>query len=288
MPPLTPIVKNLLIINVAVFAILFLLPNLGIPMGEWSDFLALHYPTSERFHPIQLVTHFFVHGGLTHIFFNMFGLFMFGPLLEMRYGPRRFLILYLAAAAGAVALHFGFTWFELHQMQDQLQAFQQDPTLAHFNDFFGRLNTKGLTMDNGERVSAVVANIQNELVLRTGDPAQATRNGIGMMQEYIDYQTNIPMVGASGAIYGIVGAFAILYPDFKLALIFLPIPVKARYFVPVILAVEVFLGIMQFSWDPIAHWAHIGGALTGGLLAYIWYRTDPPAGAQRWDRGVPR
>ena len=288
MPPLTPIVKNLLIINVVIFAIIFLLPYLGIDTRELADYLALHYPTSERFHPIQLVSHFFVHGGLTHIFFNMFGLVMFGPLLEARYGPKRFLILYLAAAAGAVALHFGFTWFQVGQLQAQLQAFQQDPSLASFNDFFGGLNTKELSMDNGERVSAVVAQLQNDLVLQTSDPAQVTRNSIGLMEEYIDYQQSIPMVGASGAIYGIVGAFAILYPDFKLMLIFLPIPVRARYFVPIALVVEIFLGIMQYSWDPIAHWAHIGGAVTGGLLAYLWYKSDPPAGAQRWDRGVPR
>ena len=288
MPPLTPIVKNLLIINVGVFAIIFLLPYLGIDTRELADYLALHYPTSERFHPIQLVSHFFVHGGLTHIFFNMFGLVMFGPLLEARYGPRRFLVLYLAAAAGAVALHFGFTYYELGQMQAQLETFRQSPTLANFNDFFSSLNTKGLRMDNGQQVSAVVASIQSDLVLQSADPDQTVRNGLGLMQEYIDYQQSIPMVGASGAIYGIVGAFAILYPDFKLMLIFLPIPVRARYFVPIALAVEVFLGIMQYSWDPIAHWAHIGGALTGGLLAYVWYKTDPPAGAQRWDRGVPR
>ncbi len=288
MPPLTPVVKNLLIINVVVFAAVFLLPYLGIDTSALADYLALHYPASDRFHPVQLVSHFFVHGGLTHIFFNMFGLVMFGPLLEARYGGKRFLILYLVAAAGAVALHFGYTWYQINHLEDLLHAFQQDPTLAHFNAFFDPIDTKGLNMDNGVKVSTVVANIQNEIVLGKGDPAQTLRDGVGMMQEFIDYKTSVPMVGASGALYGVVAAFAILYPDFKLMLIFLPIPIKARYFVPVLLAVDLFLGIMEFSWDPIAHFAHLGGALAGGLLAFIWYKQDPPAGAQRWDHGVRR
>lgn len=287
MPPLTPVVKNLLIINVAVFALLNLLPYLGVPTGELSEYLALHYPASDRFHPIQLVSHFFVHGGLAHIFFNMFGLVMFGPLLEARYGGRRFLILYLVAAAGAVALHFGYTWFDIGRMEDMIAAFRDNPSLTNFDAFFGRLNIDGLSMDDGSRVSTVVGNIRSEIVLND-DPARALRDGVGMMQEYIDFKENVPMVGASGALYGVVAAFAILYPDFKLMLIFLPVPIRARFFVPIILAVDLFLGIMEFSWDPIAHFAHLGGAVAGGLLAYAWYRTDPPAGARRWDQGVPR
>lgn len=288
MPPLTPVVKNLLIINVAIFALIFLGSYLGLPTAAWAQDFALYYPTSENFRPIQLVTHFFMHGGLTHIFFNMFGLYMFGPLLEVRYGPKRFLILYLLAAAGAVLLHFGYTWFQINTLQEMLASFEANPTLANFNDFFKGIDTKSLTMDNGQRVSTLVAELQNALVLKIEDPTQTLRNSIGIMKEYIDFKASVPMVGASGAIYGIVAAFAILYPDFKLMLIFLPIPIKARYFVPVLLIVEIFLGIMEYSWDPIAHWAHLGGALFGGLLAFIWYKTEPPAGAQRWDRGVPR
>ncbi len=288
MPPLTPVVKNLLLINVAVFAILFLLPYVGVDTRELSDYLALHYPASDRFHPIQLVSHFFVHGGLTHIFFNMFGLIMFGPLLEARYGGQRFLILYLVAAAGAVALHFGYTWFQVNQLEDYIAAFRNSPTLTNFNAFFNSVNTKELLMDNGTPVSTVVANIQNELVLNNGNPEQTLRDGVGMMQEFVDFKISVPMVGASGALYGVVAAFAILYPDFKLMLIFLPIPIRARYFVPILLAVDLFLGIMEYSWDPIAHFAHLGGAVAGGLLAYYWYRTDPPAGARRWDGGVHR
>lgn len=288
MPPLTPVVKNLLIINVAVFAILFLLPYLGIDTRELSDYLALHYPTSDRFHPIQLVSHFFVHGGLAHIFFNMFGLVMFGPLLEARYGSKRFLILYLVAAAGAVALHFGYTWWQIERMEDIVAAFTNSPSLANFNAFFESVNTRDLYMDDGTRLSAVVANIQNELVLSSGNPEQTLRDGVGMMREYIDFKTSVPMVGASGALYGVVAAFAILYPDFKLMLIFLPVPIRARYFVPILLLVDLFLGIMEYSWDPIAHFAHLGGAIAGGTLAFLWYRRDPPAGSRRWDRGVPR
>ncbi len=285
---MTPLVKNLLIINVVVFALLNLLPYLGIPTAGMSSYLALHYPTSEAFHPIQLVSHFFVHGGLTHIFFNMFGLVMFGPLLERRYGGQRFLILYLVAAAGAVALHFGWTWYEIHSMEAIVDNFRSNPTLSAFNDFFSSVDTKSLTMDDGTPVSQVVGDIKTELTLNSDDPDRVRQDAVIMMQEYIEFKTNVPMVGASGALYGVVAAFAILYPSFPLMLIFLPIPIRAKFFVPILLAVDLFLGVMQFSWDPIAHFAHLGGALAGGLLAFIWYKTDPPAGAQRWDRGVPR
>lgn len=285
---MTPLVKNLLIINVVVFALLNLLPYLGISTNGMADYLALHYPTSDRFHPIQLVSHFFVHGGLTHIFFNMFGLVMFGPLLERRYGGQRFLILYLVAAAGAVALHFGWTWYEINALEDTLASFRVDPTLASFTDFFSSVDTRSLTMDDGTPVSRVVGDIATELTLNSDDPSLVREEATAMMQEYIDFKTDVPMVGASGALYGVVAAFAILYPSFPLMLIFLPIPIRAKFFVPILLAVDLFLGVMQFSWDPIAHFAHLGGAIAGGLLAYFWHRSDPPAGAQRWDRGVPR
>lgn len=283
MPPLSPLVKNLLIVNVAVFALLNLLPYLGISTGEWQSALALYYPSSDNFRPFQILTHFFMHGGLTHLFFNMFGLVMFGPLLEARYGSQRFLLLYFVAAMTAVALHFGYTWWEIYQYDEIIAAFEANPNLTSFNHFFKGINLEGLMMDDGRRVSRVIAEIQNNLVLTNANTEQALRNGAGMMREYVDFRISIPMVGASGALYGVVAAFAILYPDFKLMLIFLPIPIRARYFVPALLAIDLFLGIMDYSWDPIAHFAHLGGALGGGLLAYYWYKIDPPAGARRWN-----
>ena len=288
MPPLTPVVKNLIIINVVVFAALYLLPYLGIDTGNLADNLALRYPTSDDFRPYQLVSHFFVHGGLTHIFLNMFGLYMFGPLVERRYGSQRFLLLYLVAAAGAVALHFGWTWYEIHSLDNILADFRTQPGLASFEQFFAHIDTKSLSLDNGTPVSRVVGEIKSDLVLQSADRAAAQQYAEVIMQDYLDFKVSVPMVGASGAIYGIVAAFAILHPNLPLMLIFLPIPIKAKIFVPLVLLVDLVMGVMQFSWDPVAHFAHLGGALAGGLLAYLWYRTDPPAGTQRWDRGVPR
>ena len=175
MPPLTPVVKNLIIINVVVFAALNLLPYLGIDTGALADHLALRYPTSEDFRPYQLVSHFFVHGGLTHIFLNMFGLFMFGPLVERRYGSQRFLLLYLVAAAGAVALHFGWTWYELHTLENVLADFRSQPSLASFEQFFAHIDTKSLTMDNDTPVSRVVGEIKADLVRQSAAGAAAQR-----------------------------------------------------------------------------------------------------------------
>ena len=288
MPPLTPVVKNLLIINVVVFAALNLLPYIGIDTGPIADHLALRYPTSEDFRPYQLVSHFFVHGGLTHLFLNMFGLYMFGPLVERRHGSQRFLLLYLLAAAGAVALHFGWTWYELHSLEQLLAEFRAQPALGPFDDFFRSVDTQSLSLDNGTSVSQVVEEIKGDLVLRNENFGNTVGYAESIMDDYLTFKASVPMVGASGAIYGIVAAFAILYPNLPLMLIFLPVPIKAKLFVPLILLVDLVLGVMQFSWDPVAHFAHLGGALAGGLLAYYWYRTDPPAGTQRWDGGVPR
>ena len=281
MPPLTPVVKNLLILNVGVFALVFLAQEFGFDQWGLQDLLALHYPTSERFYPVQLVTHFFMHGSLTHIFFNMFGLVMFGPLLEHRYGPQRFLLLYLFAALTAVLLHFGYTTYELNRYAGLITEFRANPSPEHFTEFFGSIDLDGLVMDNGERVSAIVGDLTNKLA--TGADPATVYEASSLMGEFVGWIRDIPMVGASGALYGVVAAFAILYPDFKLMLIFLPIPVRARYFVPFLLAVDLFLGVMNFGWDPIAHFAHLGGALGGGLLAWYWRRGDPPVGTRRWN-----
>jgi membrane associated rhomboid family serine protease len=286
MPPLTPIVRSLVIINVAVFALMYFIGGQIYDPNSWYSYLALHHPKSEFFAPIQLVSHVFMHGGLTHLFFNMFGLWMFGPILEARFGQQKFLILYALAAVGAFALHLGYASFEISQFEAMLEAFRSNPSLQNFNAFFEQVPVDALRLDSGESLSAIVERLQGDLAMNKNVEFTVAQ-GASAMQEYINYLPDIPVVGASGAIYGIVAAFAIFYPDFKLALIFLPIPFKAKYFVPVLLVIELVLGIIQPAWDPLAHFAHLGGAIVGGLLAFYWKRTSLPPGVRRWDDGVP-
>lgn len=217
---ITGVVRHLLIINVLMyFGTLFILKEPGqymmqalINMQEtefysWGKYiLALFYPTSEYFRPYQLVTHMFMHGDLTHLFFNMFALFMFGPAIEARLGEQKFLAYYFITGFGAMALHLG------------VQAFE----------------------------------------FSAGLPA---------------YNANIPMLGASGAIFGVLTAYGMLFPDNKIMLLFPPIPMKAKYMVILFAVFELIAGLGPFRGDGIAHFAHLGGALFGFLLILYWRKS---------------
>lgn len=199
---LTGVVKNLLIINVIVFVFTkFIFPNL---LGV----LALYYPHSESpFQPFQIITHFFAHANLGHIFFNMFGLVMFGSAVESLWGAKKFLIYYIVCALGAAGT-------QLFMMYTGVES------------IYGS------------------------------------------------------MVGASGAIYGLLVAFGMKFPNAELMLIFLPIPIKAKYFIPGMILLDLVLGISNFSSDPIAHFAHLGGALFGFLLILFWKNSGQ---STRWN-----
>lgn len=231
MPQITDVVKNLLIINVIIF---FGTMFLGAEIKDW---LVAYFPASLHFKPVQVVTHMFNHGSPTHLFFNMFALFMFGPPLETMWGPKKFLFFYLTAGFGAIALHYGVDLFKYSQIIGQVDS-------GTYNEI---LNKGREIMYGGQQYT-------NE--------ALASLNGI----------LNRPVVGASGAIYGLLVGFGMLFPETKLGIIFLPIQFKAKYFIPGILALDFIGGFTGFSifGQGIAHFAHIGGALTGFLLLTYW------------------
>lgn len=199
------------------------------------DFLALYYPASDVFRPYQLVTHFFMHANFMHIFFNMFALVMFGSALETVWGPKRFLFYYLFCAFGAAILHMFVNFLEASQLVSQLSP---------------------------EAVN-MVKNEGREILL-------SGRNYADPLMAKLNLQYNIPVVGASGAIFGLLLAFGMLFPNQELMLLFFPVPIKAKYFIPVLMLIELFLGVKQFSWDNVAHFAHLGGALFGFLLILFW------------------
>lgn len=206
---LPPVVLNLLIINVLVWIASVVLPR--VTPIDLDLLLGLHYWQSAAFNPLQLISYMFMHGSFDHIFFNMFGLFMFGPVLEQLWGGKRFLFFYLFTGIGAGIV------------QELFWSYQLMPL-------------------------------------------------IGSSAMHIVFQGGLEpiTIGASGAIFGILLAFAMVYPDAKLFLFFLPIPIKARYFVPMYALVELFLGVANFSGDNVAHFAHLGGALFGLILILYW------------------
>ena len=203
------------------------------------DWFAMHFPKNEAFQPWQIITHMFMHGGAMHILFNMFALWMFGTPVEQTLGSKRFLFIYISAGIGAVALQVAYYYF------------------------------KYIPMEN-EALSMGFTHEQIVEVFKDGKVFKA----IGQEFNEIYYAS---MVGASGCIMGILVAFGMMNPEAKLMMIFLPIPIKAKYFIPGIIILDLISGITGqsfFSPSNTAYMAHVGGALTGFIIMWYWKKTQ--------------
>jgi membrane associated rhomboid family serine protease len=225
-----PVVKNLIIINVLMLFATMILEMRGIDLAR---ILGLHYIESPEFRPYQLVTHMFMHGGVMHLVFNMFALWMFGRVLESVWGPKRFFIYYFVTGLGAAALHTFVNYMEFHYYAAKIAP--QD-------------------------VQAVFS--QGAELLQQG------QNWVGVAGK-LNMILNTPTVGASGAVFGILLGFGMLFPNTELMLLFPPIPIKAKYFVAGYGAIELFSGIAN-TGDNIAHFAHLGGMLFGFFMIKYW------------------
>jgi membrane associated rhomboid family serine protease len=218
-----PVVKNLVIINALFFLATIVMMKQDINLIAE---LGLYYLDSPLFKPYQLATHFFMHGGIFHIFFNMFALIVFGSHLERMWGPKRFLTFYFITALGAAVLHMGVQGFEIYRLTGS--AF---PGLD-FGDY-------------------------------------------GTVQEAAAFQNMmIPTVGASGAVYGLIAAFAMLFPNTQLMLMFPPIPIKAKWLAIGLAVIAVYQGYKDNPGDSVAHFAHLGGMLFGFIMVKIWQRDN--------------
>lgn len=215
MPTIT---KNLIIINVLLFFAAIVAQRYSIDLN---DLLGLHFFLASDFNPVQLVTYMFMHGGFSHIFFNMFAVFMFGPILERTWGPKRFLLYYIVCGIGAGLIQEGVQY--IHYMVQEMNLYTQ--------------------VDTG--------------------------NSIIPMEEILNSMTT---VGASGAVYGILLAFGMLFPEERLFIFPLPVPIKAKYFVVGYAVIELMLGLSNNPSDNVAHFAHLGGMLFGFLLIVYWKR----------------
>lgn len=239
---ITETVKQLIIINIIFFVGTMIV---GEPAFKT---LSLYFIENPEFKFWQIITHMFMHADVGHIFFNMFGVFMFGTALEELWGPKKFLFFYISCGLGAALLHIGVNYFSWYQGM-------------------------GILLDNGFIKSEIVQTLsQGKYDTRWGDyltPAQQS-NFIGA---YIS-----PSVGASGALYGIFAAYAFLFPNREMFMMFIPIPIKVKYFVGGIIAIDLYLGIkgqaIFGTSDGIAHFAHLGGALVGFLMMWYWKKNQ--------------
>jgi membrane associated rhomboid family serine protease len=236
---ITDTVKHLIIINVILFALPQLL-NLNM-----TNILALHFPENEHFGIWQYVTHMFMHGSFAHILFNMYGLWAFGSPLEQMWGRNKFLFFYFSAGIGAGLIYTLVNYYQFYEIYDYFVQ-----TGMSREEIIGILEA-GQTRD-----PRVVQNITQDQFNR-------------IVSLY-----NTPAVGASGAIYGVLVAFGLRFKDAKLALIFFPVPIAAKYFIPAIILIDVFFGVTKYSIGNIAHFAHIGGALIGFIIAFYWMKTQ--------------
>lgn len=247
-------VRNLLIINVVVF----ILQDRVFSTGQF----ALYHFGSDFFHPVQLFTHMFMHGGWGHLFSNMFSLFIFGPLLERFWGPQRFLAFYLITGLGASLLYSGVRAYEFNQLEQEAVQYIENPSPVAFSNFMDEHVQPGFRRD------LAIAYKNNET-----DPQyiEATKK---VIKEVYNALLNVPLVGASGAVFGILMAFGMLFPNLELMLLFLPVPIKAKYFVLLYGAYELYSGFNRMPGDNVAHFAHLGGMLFAYILIKIWQRNE--------------
>lgn len=254
MHQLTPVVNKILIGNLIIFGTYTFF---GLDLV---DLLGLRYIFSAQFRPYQLITHLFVHASLGHLFSNMFTLITFGPILEARLSSKRFLLLYLFTGIGAALLYTGVLYLEIIKFKDLYLHYLTHPTPEGFS----------LYLQKFSKMYSNYYQFIHDFFQHSDDPAYIAKSKAIVAQLY-RLKTDIPIVGASGAIFGLLTAFAMLYPHARLSPFLLPIPIKAKYFVILYGMYELYAGLQDNPSDNVAHFAHLGGV----FFAYLfikWYR----------------
>lgn len=227
--------KHLILINVLVWLVAVFMPNFDL-----NEFLGLHYFMSDSFNPIQLVTYMFLHGGFTHLFFNMFSLFMFGRFLESMWGTKRFLLFYFVSGLGAALV------------QEVVWYIMLEPDYVRL-----------LAQQISESTGALTGNVQEQIW------AEINARVPERMEDIVKYSGMLCTIGASGAVFGILLGFAFVFPNMPLYFMFVPIPIKAKYFVLFYAVVELLFGVSG-KMDSVAHFAHLGGMLFALVLLLYW------------------
>jgi membrane associated rhomboid family serine protease len=255
---LPTVVKNILIING-----LFFLATMAFQSAfniDLTDKLGMHYFGSSQFRPYQIITYMFMHGGFGHIFFNMFAVWMFGNVLENYWGPKRFLIYYLITGIGAILIQMLVSYISISSIQHAIDIFQASPSPAAFQQIITQ-HFEGYYRP--EVMSSFISEYYSNP--STANTAQAS----GMLNELLNFKMDVPTIGASGAVFGILLAFGMMFPN-SLIYVYFAIPVKAKWFVIFYGAIELYSGIADNVGDNIAHFAHLGGMLFGFFMIMYW------------------
>lgn len=250
---ITPVVRNLLIINV----VIYLLQGLSPMIVNW---FALHPILGPSFRPHQFVTYMFLHGGFGHLFSNMLGLFFFGPLLEQQVlGTKRFVIFYFITGIGAGFLYTAISYFEMIQLKNAVDLYTQYPSPDAFLDFVTRF---------APDVKRAAFDFLNNFEDQPKNLAYI-KESVSFVKEMYEQRLDVPMLGASGAIFGIIAAFGLIFPNMEMMLLFFPVPIKAKYFVTFYALYELYAGI-NIKDSGVAHFAHLGGMIFAYIMLKVW------------------
>lgn len=259
---LPQIVKNLLIINGLFFlATIVLDSSFGIDLVEK---LGLYYFGSDFFKPYQFVSHLFLHGGFFHLFSNMLALWMFGNALENFWGPKKFLTYYLITGLGAATLHTTVTAYDVYKLETGVKTFVESPNIDTFSEFVqnhvpGHYNNTFIQILNAWEENPESNDIKNIAISRS--------------EEMLEIKKNIPTVGASGAVFGVLLAYGMLFPN-TIIYFNLFFPIKAKYFVAIYGLFELYAGLQNNAGDNVAHFAHLGGMIFGFILIRLWSKRN--------------
>jgi membrane associated rhomboid family serine protease len=259
------VTKNIIIINVILFVATMLAEARGIDLTKY---LGLHYYSAPDFKPHQFITYIFMHGSVSHIFFNMFAVFIFGQVLEQVWGQKRYLIFYIITGLGAALAQYVVIYFSVNDLMHSIDFVQNNLKRENVEAF---LNSE----EFGRRINHSFASEYNTFVnqynsaIEDGSP-RALSLASQFLLDYKNYVLNSQViVGASGSLFGLLGAFGMLFPNQRLYLYFF-IPVKAKWLVIAYGAFELFSGWKNDPMDNVAHFAHIGGLVVGIILVLIW------------------
>lgn len=270
---LPPVVKNLLILNG-----LFFLATIALGSTTKLDLyeiFGLHYFEAEKFAPYQFITYMFMHASFSHILFNMFALWMFGYTLENVWGSKRFLIYYLVTGIGAAVVHYITIYFTLQPNLVLINQFLSDPGADTLGTLVGNHRFQ-IGQSSGD-IWLAFKSFERDFSSLIYNPADhaALQRAIDFVSDYKTFYLNLPnVVGASGAVFGILLAFGMIFPNAVLYLYFL-FPVKAKWFVIGYGLLELYFGFSQSSGN-VAHFAHLGGMIFGYLMIIYWRRKDKP------------
>ena len=250
----TPIVLNLIIINVLVY---FSGSIIGYGANE---FLSLHYIRDGQFNPVQFFTYMFVHGSGMHIFSNMLGLFFFGPLLETHFGSKKFLMYYIICGIGAGMLYSGYVYYDMYIIKNAVNAYISNPGAQALSDFLNKYDHQTYLL-NSNYFNSFAADPENQ---------EYIKGSIEKLKEFYLLKSKSTMVGASGALYGVLIGVGMIFPFMQVRLLFPPIPLKMMYIIIFYCLTSVYGMVQAQPGDNIAHFAHLSGMIIGFIMLKVW------------------